>query len=95
MSASKVLLGVVVGLAAGALIGVLLAPDSGENTRKKLSKKGEAYVDDLKGKFNDFLEGVMEQVDSTKEDARDMANEFTDKARSKYNEIKSDVKRSI
>lgn len=95
MSASKVLLGVVVGFAAGAFIGVLLAPDSGENTRKKLSKKGEAYVDDLKGKFNELLENFMEQIDSTKEDARDMANEMTDKAKSKYNEIKSDVKRAI
>ena len=95
MSASKVLLGVVVGFAAGALMGVLLAPESGENTRKKLSKKGEAYVDDLKGKFNDFVESFMDQVDSSKEDARDMANELTDKAKSKYNEIKSDVKRAI
>ncbi|HZV68501.1 MAG TPA: YtxH domain-containing protein [Saprospiraceae bacterium] len=92
MSASKVLLGVVVGLAAGALLGVMLAPDSGEKTRKKISKKGEAYVDDLKMKFNDFLDGFMEKVDSTKEEASNMAHDMADKAKSKYNDLKNDLK---
>ncbi len=95
MSASKVLLGVVVGLAAGALVGILLAPDSGANTRKKISQKGEGYVDELKTKFNDFLDGFMEHVESAKDDARGMANDLADKAKSKYSEIKSEVKRVI
>jgi gas vesicle protein len=94
MSASKVLLGVVIGLAAGALVGVLLAPDSGVNTRKKISKKGEKYADDLKSKFSDFLDGFMENVESTKEDVREMANDIADKAKSKYTDFKTDGKRT-
>lgn len=39
MKASNVVLGVLGGLAAGAILGVLFAPDKGENTRKKIAKK--------------------------------------------------------
>ena len=94
MSASKVLLGVMVGLAAGALVGVLLAPESGTETRKKISKKGQAYADDLKTKFNDFMDGFMEHVESAKGEAREMANDIVDKAKSKFSEMKSEVKRT-
>ena len=82
MSTSKVLLGVVVGLAAGAMAGVLMAPDAGNNTRKKLSSKGQGYVDDLKGKFNDFLDGFMSHV----ENAKDEAHDFADRTKSKIGE---------
>lgn len=79
MSTSKVLLGVVIGLAAGAMAGVLMAPDSGPNTRSKLSSKGQGMVEDLKGKFNDFLDGFMSHVSNVKDEADD----FTDRAKSK------------
>ena len=74
MSTSKVLLGVVVGLAAGAMAGILMAPDSGSNTRRKISTRGQGYVDDLRSRFNDFLDGFMSHVDNIKEDANDVAD---------------------
>ena len=79
MSTSKVLIGIVAGLAAGAVVGILLAPDSGTNTRAKLSTKGQGMVDDLKGKFNDFLDGFMSHVETVKDDA----NEIAERAKSK------------
>jgi gas vesicle protein len=82
MSTSKVLLGIVAGLAAGAVVGILMAPDSGSNTRAKLSSKGQGMVDDLKGKFNDFLDGFMSHVETVKDDAHDIA----DRAKSKIGE---------
>lgn len=82
MSTSKVLLGVVVGLAAGAMAGIMMAPDSGPNTRRKLSSKGQGMVDDLKGKFNDFLDGFMSHVESAKDEAHD----FADRTKSKIGE---------
>lgn len=58
MSSGKLLLGVLAGVAAGALIGILFAPEKGSVTRKKISKKGDDYVEDLKDKFNQLLEKV-------------------------------------
>ena len=50
MKQGKVLLGVLAGLAAGAVLGILLAPDKGSETRKKILSKGEELADDLKEK---------------------------------------------
>lgn len=68
MSSGKVLLGVLAGVAAGALLGVLFAPDKGSVTRKKISKKSEDYAEAVKEKFNDFLDNLSEKFDAVKEE---------------------------
>ena len=52
------LLAFVVGAAIGAVAGILLAPDSGANTRKKLKSK----LEDLKEKGAEKLDEVEEEV---------------------------------
>jgi len=66
MSSGKLLLGVLAGVAAGALIGILFAPDKGTETRRKIVEKGEDYVDDLKEKINGLIDEVSKKVDATK-----------------------------
>ena len=58
MSSGKVLLGVLAGVAAGALIGILFAPDKGTETRKKIIEKGEDYVDGIKEKINGIVDDL-------------------------------------
>ena len=67
MSSGKVLLALLAGVAAGALLGVLFAPEKGSETRKKISKKGEDYAENLTEKFNEFLAGVKEKFEDVKE----------------------------
>ena len=76
MSSGKVLLGVLAGLAAGALVGILFAPEKGSVTRKKMSKKAENYADGLKEKFNEFLDDISEKFEEVKEEFSD----FTEKS---------------
>jgi gas vesicle protein len=69
MSSGKVLLGVLAGVAAGALLGILFAPEKGSTTRRKIVSKGEEYVDDLKEKFGEFVDKVASKFESEKEEA--------------------------
>ncbi len=71
MSSGKLLLGVLAGVAVGALAGILLAPDKGSETRKKISKKGDEYIDTLKEKFNDFLEQIKGEAETVKDKTAD------------------------
>ena len=72
MKSGKVLLGVLAGIAVGAVIGILFAPDKGKNTRKKISEDGDKYVEELKSKFDDFLETITEKYESAKGEANDL-----------------------
>ncbi|MCX6252345.1 MAG: YtxH domain-containing protein [Bacteroidetes bacterium] len=73
MSSGKVLLGLLAGVAAGALLGVLFAPDKGSKTRKKISKKGEDYADSLKEDFNEFLKSITENFEMVKDEVSELA----------------------
>lgn len=75
MDTGKIVLGVLAGLAAGAALGILFAPDKGSTTRKKISKKSEEYVDDLGEKFNEFIDGIKDKFEDLKEQAKHMAEE--------------------
>jgi gas vesicle protein len=46
MKDNKVLLGFLGGVAAGALLGILYAPDKGSKTRTKSSKRANQYADE-------------------------------------------------
>lgn len=82
MNTGKVLLGVLAGVAAGALIGILFAPDKGCETRKKIAKKGKDYADGLTEKLNDFLEDVIEKFETVVKKAKESAEKETGNANS-------------
>lgn len=79
MSTGKVLLGLLAGVAAGALMGILFAPDKGSVTRDKMSKKAKDYGDGLKEKFNEYIDDISEKFDEIKQDVSD----FTEPKKSK------------
>ena len=75
------MLGVLAGIAAGALLGVLFAPEKGTKIRKDISKKGKDLTDLLKDKLNDFLENMSEKYEKVKEDVSDFAEKGKNKAK--------------
>jgi gas vesicle protein len=66
-SSGKVLAGVLTGVAVGALLGVLFAPDRGADTRKKIIKKGGEYAAD----FRKWCESSLQQFESLKDSVKD------------------------
>ena len=72
MSSGKVLLGVLAGVAVGAMLGILFAPDKGSATRKKIAQKSDEYADELGEKFNEFISSMTEKFEAMKEETARM-----------------------
>jgi gas vesicle protein len=75
MNTNKVVLGVIGGVAIGALAGILFAPAKGSKTRKRIMKKGSSYTKDLKNKFEDMYNNVATKYDSVVEQAKEFATD--------------------
>ena len=91
MSNSKAALGFLAGAAAGAILGILFAPEKGADTRQKLSKKTGDIGDSLKTTFSDFIDGLTSKYEGVKEDASGLY----EKGREKATSMKADVKNSF
>ena len=74
MSSGKVVLALLAGVAAGAVLGILFAPDKGSETRKKLSGEGDDLKESMKEKFNQFLDDISEKYENVKEEDADPAD---------------------
>jgi gas vesicle protein len=72
MNSSKVLLGILGGVAVGAIAGVLLAPASGKKTRKRIMNKTKDYAGDLKDQLNDLKDNVSHKFNGYLEDAKEV-----------------------
>ncbi len=73
MSTGKVLLGVLAGVAAGAILGILFAPDKGYETRKKIVKSGKDLTDNLNETLRDFMTDISKKFDSAIKEAKESA----------------------
>ena len=91
MANTKTLLGFLAGAAVGVLAGILLAPDKGSETRKKISKKTSDLGDSLKGSFNDFVDGIKDSYSNMKSEAEDVE----EKGKIRLNALKNDAKNSL
>jgi len=72
MSSKKILVGVVSGVAIGALLGMLFAPKKGSETREKINKLAGEFGNLAKEKFNELLDGIIEKVEGTKDEVSEL-----------------------
>lgn len=89
MNSSKLLLGVLGGVAAGALMGVLFAPEKGSKTRKKIMNKANDGVDVLKDKFDTLLESMNEKYENIWHAKEELISEGQAKLNALEKELKS------
>jgi gas vesicle protein len=90
MSSGKLLLGIMVGAAAGAALGILLAPEKGTETRRKISKKGEDSLGEIQVQFDLLLENIAAKYKLIMEDAEALIEKGKTKLYDGHNELKND-----
>lgn len=73
MGIKTTLTGVIAGAAVGTIIGILFAPAKGSVTRRRFSKQGVEYTDELEEKFNDLIDSITDQFETMVEEVNRMS----------------------
>jgi gas vesicle protein len=87
MNSSKVLLGVLSGVAVGAIGGILFTPKKGLKTRKKILDKGNDLADKMKEKFESLFESMSQKQENVWQAEADLITEGITKLNSLKKEI--------
>lgn len=82
----KMIGALLLGAAVGGALGILLAPDKGSETRKKILAKGDDLTEGLKDKFQDFLDEIKREMEVVK----NKTNVFMGDGKSKVEKFKID-----
>jgi gas vesicle protein len=70
---AKIAIATGAGLVAGGVLGVLFAPDKGENTRKKIADSGKKMTDTVKEKMSNLKVNIKGKADAVKEGMEEFA----------------------
>jgi|AntRauTorcE11898_2_1112593.scaffolds.fasta_scaffold24859_2 gas vesicle protein len=85
----KILLAALTSAVSGAVIALLFAPEKGADTRKKLSQKGDEYLEGLKKE----LEEIRTYLNDRAEDSKDEVNSWGEEAKSKGEDLLDQAKK--
>jgi gas vesicle protein len=88
---SNSLVAFVIGAGVGAALGILFAPDAGNNTRDKLSFKLSKYKKELESLIDDLVEGKETHLNEAKTEGKRVISE----AKNKAENLLSDVNKLI
>lgn len=73
MRTGKFLNGLLMGIAIGAVAGVLYAPEKGSHTRKKLRRQS----DDLKEKLNNMVDDITDKYERVMDNPKKMKSDIS------------------
>jgi gas vesicle protein len=88
MKTDKVVLGILGGVAAGALLGILFAPEKGTKTRKRVMDKSNDYADELKDKLETLLGTMTNKYEKIWKEGENLLSQ----GKSKFEDMKSEGK---
>jgi gas vesicle protein len=74
---ASVLIALVAGAAAGAIVSLLLAPQSGAETRDMISEKAKGLAGDVKDKLKTAKDKFRSGAQQVADDAKDQFNHFS------------------
>jgi len=83
--------GLVVGGAVGAIAGLLFAPETGEETRKKVTEKSKEWADEFNNKFDDLKDSMTEVMEDVKKGSAEVMEDVKKGAV----EVLDDVKKTV
>ena len=86
MKTDKVVLGILGGVAAGALLGILFAPEKGDKTRRRIMDKSNDYADELKDKLDTLLGTMTDKYEKIWKEGENLIAE----GKSKFQALKSE-----
>lgn len=72
-STSKIIAATLAGVATGALLGLLFAPEKGEETRRKISETYTDLSDTIRNKVSDLVDTIKNEYGN----AKDTVNDYT------------------
>lgn len=89
------LVAILAGAAVGAVAGILMAPERGEETRKRIGKGFKDGTDELSKKFDDLKSQVKSTLNSNKKDFNSTINALVDSAEDKSEDIISALENKL
>lgn len=78
-NANKIMTALAAGVAIGGVLGILFAPDKGENTRRKIADNSKKFTDTIRDKVNEGkekLSGIRNNVRERVDSIRDTRDEY-------------------
>lgn len=67
----------------GAVVGILLAPESGKKTRKRITSESDSFFKDLQDQLQSGLESIKNQYNDYVDSATGKAQDVVDEAKKK------------
>lgn len=77
----KSLPGILIGIAAGVVLGALVAPRSGKDTRKRIAKDTDSFFSDLQDQLHTGIESIKSQYNDFVESSVSASKEVIDRAK--------------
>ncbi len=87
--------GLFLGTVIGGTLGLLLAPSSGDETRKKISEGTEEVLGNVYDQAMEYGENLKEQFKDMQEQFTDRVNEYKSQIEDKIEEIQDEVEEDI
>lgn len=85
MEAKNLIGGLLAGAAIGVAVGILLAPESGEQTRKKIIKRSKSAANDFKATLGESVESLKSQynrgIDELAKRGKDLISQTNDRVK--------------